>query len=118
MHPHDKSHRCALTYRQTDTGANASAEEAEDALEEGSETVNNLVYSFRLQPTQFDKKTYFSYLKGYLKSVKDKMAGAGATPDEIKDWETKASAFVKKKLLPNFGDYEFYTGESMDVDGM
>ena len=47
-----------------DTGANASAEEAEDALEDGEVKVNNVVNSFRLQSTSFDKKTYMSHLKG------------------------------------------------------
>lgn len=46
------------------TGANPSAEDGADGeLEEGAETVNNLVYSFRLQPTQFDKKSYLTHLK-------------------------------------------------------
>ena len=45
-------------------GANPSAEDNEDgALEEGAETVNNVVYSFRLQQTSFDKKSYLTYLK-------------------------------------------------------
>jgi len=28
------------------------------------ETVNNIVFSFRLNETQFDKKSYLTYLKG------------------------------------------------------
>ncbi|MEI4867057.1 hypothetical protein, partial [Klebsiella pneumoniae] len=53
-----------------DIGANASAEEAEEALEEGEERVNNIVHSFRLTETSFDKKSYMTYLKGYMKAVK------------------------------------------------
>jgi hypothetical protein len=48
----------------TDTGANASAEEAEEGLEDAEVKVNNIVHSFRLQSTSFDKKGYLSYLKG------------------------------------------------------
>ncbi|WP_223677179.1 translationally-controlled tumor protein, partial [Lysobacter sp. 13A] len=44
-------------------GANPSAEEAGEALEDGASSVNNVVHSFRLQPTSFDKKTYLGYLK-------------------------------------------------------
>lgn len=44
-------------------GANPSAEEQEEALEEGAATVNNVVHSFRLQSTSFDKKSYLTYLK-------------------------------------------------------
>jgi adenylate cyclase class IV len=47
-----------------DTGANASAEEAEEALEDAEVKVNNIVNSFRLQSTSFDKKSYLTYLKG------------------------------------------------------
>lgn len=46
-----------------DIGANPSAEEQEEAAEDGAQTVNNVVYSFRLQSTQFDKKGYLTYLK-------------------------------------------------------
>ena len=45
------------------SGANPSAEEQEDALEDGAQQVNNVVYSFRLQSTSFDKKSFLTYLK-------------------------------------------------------
>jgi uncharacterized protein CbrC (UPF0167 family) len=48
----------------SDIGANASAEEAEEALEDQAVKVNNIVNSFRLQETSFDKKGYLAYLKG------------------------------------------------------
>lgn len=35
----------------------SSAEEAEEALEEGEQRVNNIVHSFRLTETSFDKKS-------------------------------------------------------------
>jgi hypothetical protein len=46
-----------------DTGANASAEEAEEGVEDGAVQVNNVVNSFRLNQTSFDKKSYLSHLK-------------------------------------------------------
>jgi hypothetical protein len=46
-----------------DIGANPSAEEQQEALENGGQTVINIVHSFRLQPTTFDKKSYLTYLK-------------------------------------------------------
>ena len=52
---------------QVNTGANASAEEAEDDLEDADVKVNNVINSFRLQSTQFDKKSYLTYLKGMLR---------------------------------------------------
>jgi Translationally controlled tumour protein len=44
-------------------GANASAEEAEESLEDGAKTVNNVIHTFRLEPSAFDKKSYLTYLK-------------------------------------------------------
>ncbi|KUI54376.1 hypothetical protein VP1G_01735 [Cytospora mali] len=101
-----------------DIGANASAEEGEEAVEDASIKVNNIVHSFRLASTSFDKKSYLGYLKGYMKSVKTALKEAGKSDEEVKAFETGASKYVKEKLLPSFKDFEFYTGESMNPDGM
>ncbi|KAI0320801.1 translationally controlled tumor protein [Amylostereum chailletii] len=98
-----------------DIGANPSAEEQEEALEEGASQVNNIVHSFRLQATQFDKKSYLTYLKGYMKAVKAKLAET--KPDRVEAFEKGAAAYAKK-IVANFKDYEFYTGENMNPDGM
>lgn len=50
----------------TDIGANASAEEAEENVEDAAIKVNNIVHSFRLASTSFDKKSYLGYLKGTI----------------------------------------------------
>ena len=49
--------------KEIDTGANASAEEVEEGVEDGAVQVNNVVNSFRLNSTSFDKKQYLSHLK-------------------------------------------------------
>ncbi|KAF8655216.1 hypothetical protein AX16_003123 [Volvariella volvacea WC 439] len=95
-----------------DIGANPSAEEQEEALEDGATQVNNVVHSFRLQQTSFDKKTFLGYLKGYMKAVKGKLPA-----DRVEAFEKGASAYAKK-IIANFKDYEFYTGETMNPDGM
>ncbi|GAP86450.1 putative translationally-controlled tumor protein [Rosellinia necatrix] len=100
-----------------DTGANASAEEAEEGLEDAATKVNNIVHSFRLQSTSFDKAGYGSYLKGYMKKVLAHLKAKGAPESEIDTFKKGAAAF-SKKVLGSFKDWEFYTGESMDVDGM
>lgn len=48
---------------RTFLGANPSAEDQEEGLEEGASQVNNVVHSFRLQSTSFDKKSFLTYLK-------------------------------------------------------
>jgi len=102
---------------EVNTGANASAEEADEGLEDGAQQVNNVVNSFRLQSTQFDKKSYLSHLKTYMKKVKEAMKTKGASDEEISAFEKGASGFAKK-IVGNFKDYDFYVGESMDPDGM
>ncbi|KAK4442250.1 Mss4-like protein [Podospora aff. communis PSN243] len=102
---------------EVDIGANASAEEAEEGVEDTAVKVNNVVHSFRLQSTSFDKKSYLTYLKGYMKAVKKYLQDSGKSEDEVKDFEAKAGAFAKK-IIGNFKDWEFYTGESMNPDGM
>ncbi|KAH3899865.1 probable Translationally-controlled tumor protein homolog [Saccharomycodes ludwigii] len=99
-----------------DIGANPSTDAGdEDGVEDGSEVVNNVVYSFRLQPTAFDKKSFITYIKGYMKYIKNKLQETN--PDEIPVFEKGAQAYVKK-VLGSFKDWEFYTGESMDPEGM
>ncbi|KAF2828011.1 translationally controlled tumor-associated [Ophiobolus disseminans] len=100
-----------------DTGANASAEEAEEGADDNLEQVIDVVHSFRLNSTGFDKKSYLTYLKGYMKAVKEALKAKGADEAEIKDFESKAQGFAKK-IISNFKDYEFFTGESMNPDGM
>jgi hypothetical protein len=65
----------------------------------------------------WDKRLHLHDL-GYMKSVKAKLQEKGKDADVITAFEKGAQAYVKEKLLPNFKDFEFYTGESMDPDGM
>jgi len=102
---------------EVNTGANASAEEADEGVEDGAVQVNNVVNSFRLQSTSFDKKSYLTHLKGYMKKVKEALKEKGASENTIKEFETGAQAYAKK-IVANFKDYDFYVGESMDPDGM
>ncbi|KAF1800586.1 Mss4-like protein [Mucor lusitanicus] len=99
-----------------DIGANPSAEGGDDEGADATvETVNNVVYSFRLTPSSFDKKTYMGYIKGYMKALKAKLNETN--PERVAIFEKNATTLVKK-ILGNFKDYEFYVGESMDPDGM
>jgi hypothetical protein len=98
-----------------DIGANPSAEEQQETLEDGASQVNNVVHSFRLQSTSFDKKSFLTYLKSYMKAVKAELANS--KPDRVDAFEKGAQAYAKK-IVANFKDFEFYTGESMNPDGM
>ncbi|KAJ3118117.1 hypothetical protein HK098_006032, partial [Nowakowskiella sp. JEL0407] len=101
-----------------DIGANASAEGADDdgPLEEGMITVNNVIHTFRLQATQFDKKSYQVYLKAYVKQLQTEL-GIEAGSDEEKEFKAECNSFGKK-IIGGFKDYEFYVGESMNAEGL
>ncbi|KTW26661.1 hypothetical protein T552_02670 [Pneumocystis carinii B80] len=100
---------------EVDIGANPSAEGDEEITEDGVETVNNVVYSFRLVSTTYTKKDYQVYIKSYLKKLKQHLQEN--CPDRVEVFEKQVTVFIKK-VLANFSDYDFYMGESMDVDGM
>lgn len=46
------------------------------------------------------------------------MKAGGADEAKIKSFQKGVSEYYTKKIVPNFGDFDFYTGESMDPDGM
>ena len=53
-----------------------------------------------------------------MKKVVEKMKESGADESAIKKFQTGAQAYYTKQIAPNFKDYDFYVGESMDTDGM
>ncbi|KAJ5738135.1 Translationally-controlled tumor protein [Penicillium malachiteum] len=99
-----------------DIGANPSAEEHEEVIED-RETVIDIIYSFNLSPTSFDKKAYLRYLKGYVKAVKENLKAQGTSDEELRDYEHRANVFAKK-VMGKFDDYQFYAGKSFNPDGM
>ncbi|THW00763.1 microtubule/calcium-binding protein [Aureobasidium pullulans] len=101
-----------------DIGANPSAEDGGDeGADDTAETAIDVVHSFRLVKTSFDKKSYMGYLKQYIKKVKEHMKSRDASEDEIKEFEAGVKAYVSRPTFKKF-EYDFYTGESMDPDGM
>jgi hypothetical protein len=58
---------CALVTMKpgadVDIGANPSAEEQQEALDDGAIQVNNIIHSFRLHSVELDKKAYTIHLK-------------------------------------------------------
>lgn len=53
-----------------------------------------------------------------MKAVKAALSEKNADAETITAFEKGAQAYVKNTLLPKFKDFEFYTGESMNPDGM
>jgi len=99
-----------------DIGGNASAE-GEDAeqLESDVRQVLDIVDNCRLVETSFDKKTYMGTIKTYMQAVKAHLEAK--KPDRVKEFQEGAQEFVKK-VLTEFDDYCFYTGEGGSLEGM
>ncbi len=57
------------------------------------------------------------YYQSYMKAVKGHLESDESTKPLVTEFEKGAQAFAKK-IIANFKDYEFYTGESMNPDGM
>jgi len=97
-------------------GANPSAEEAEEGTDANVESGVDIVLNHRLVETAFgDKKSYMIYLKDYMKKVVDKLGETA--PDQVDVFKTNINV-VMKDVLSRFKDLQFFTGESMDCDGM
>lgn len=99
-------------------GGNASAEGGDEGgADDSKETVNNLVYGFRLKPYELDKKAYTKHIKDYGKKLVDKLKADGASEEEVNAFKTK---MAKKcgEIVKNFGDYDVYINEHYNEDGM
>jgi hypothetical protein len=97
-------------------GANPSAEEADEGTDEAVESGCDIVLNHRLVETGFgDKKAYTLYLKEYMKKLVSKLEER--SPDQVEVFKTNMNK-VMKELLNRFKDLQFFTGESMDADGM
>ncbi|KAG6866477.1 hypothetical protein C0991_003995 [Blastosporella zonata] len=110
-----------------DIGANPSAEGGDEALEDDVVKVNDVVHSFRLKQTSFgDLKSFRPYLKAYIQALQVKLfpadpnlpegTKAPASPEQ-NAFQQRAKAYAGM-VFANFADFDFYTGESMNPNGM
>jgi len=98
-------------------GANPSQEEADEGTDDAVESGVDIVLNHRLMETFAfgDKKSYTTYLKEYMKKLLTKLEET--KPEEVEIFKTNMNK-VMKDLLTRFKDLQFFTGESMDIDGM
>lgn len=108
---------------QVDIGANPATGDGEgcdddaaaEPVDDGSYEVIDVVDCCRLEPTSFDKKSYMTHIKEYMKAIKKRLEESN--PARVAVFEKGAATYVKK-VLENFDKYEFYTGENMDPEAM
>ncbi|XP_076659320.1 translationally controlled tumor protein [Halictus rubicundus] len=98
-------------------GFNPSAEEADEGTDVAVESGVDVVLNHRLQETYAfnDKKSYTLYLKDYMKKLVAKLEEKA--PDQVDVFKTNTNK-VMKDVLSRFKDLQFFTGESMDIDGL
>nr|CAH7754671.1 unnamed protein product [Callosobruchus chinensis] len=98
-------------------GANPSAEEADEGTEDAVESGVDIVLNHRLCETYAfnDKKSYTAYLKDYMKRLVAKLEETA--PDQVEVFKTNMNK-VMKDILGRFKELQFFTGESMEIDGM
>jgi len=96
-------------------GGNASAEEVTEGSEASSVSGVDIILNCKLQETAFTKKAYMAYLKDYMKAVRAKLEESD--PGRVESFVNDVKPEVTK-LLGNFSNYQFFTGESMNPDGM
>ncbi|KAH8277453.1 hypothetical protein KR026_011107 [Drosophila bipectinata] len=98
-------------------GSNPSAEEADEGTDTNVETGVDVVMNHRLQECFAfgDKKSYTLYLKDYMKKVLAKLEEN--SPDQVDVFKTNMNKAMKD-ILGRFKELQFFTGESMDCDGM
>jgi len=95
--------------------ANASAEEVSESNESSSISGVDIVLNHKLQETGFDKKQYMTYVKEYVKAIKAKLQES--SPDRVEGFMADIQPEVKK-IIGNIKNYQFFTGESMNPEGM
>jgi hypothetical protein len=109
-----------ITRKQGDIqieGFNPSAEEASEGPDDAVESGVDIVLNHRLSETYAfgDKKSFTAYLKEYMKKLVEKLEEN--SPDEVSVFKNNITK-VMKDIVGRFKDLQFYTGESMDIDGM
>jgi len=97
-------------------GGNASAEEALEGTEGGTESGINVVLDQRLVETGFNtKKEYQVYMKDYMKAVFAKLAETKSAEEVAEAKASAAEAF--KAACGKFKDLQFFGGASNNTDG-
>ncbi|KAG9349525.1 hypothetical protein JZ751_027970 [Albula glossodonta] len=96
-------------------GSNASAEQPDEGTEATTTSGVDIVINHKLQETSFTKDTYKTYIKDYMKAIKQKLEETN--PDRVKPFMSGAQKEIKS-ILANIKNYQFFTGENMNPEGM
>lgn len=102
----------------------------EEEVDDSQETVLNVVSNHDLKSITLTKKEFKAIMKMYWKNLKEKIEkDIEEAPEYEKDAHkakfksfknnfAKLKEFVKDTIVANFDEFEFYTGESMNPEGL
>ncbi|XP_035030776.1 translationally-controlled tumor protein homolog [Hippoglossus stenolepis] len=96
-------------------GANPSAEEMCESSDSATSSGVDIILNHKLQQTNYDRKQYLKHIKEYMKELKSKLEKD--KPEKVDEF-TKGMQLVVQRIVKNIKNYEFYTGESMNPDGL
>ena len=89
--------------------------DADEAVDDTQERVNDIMDGFKLSQVGFTKKEYATYIRAYMGRIKKHLEATDA--DRVAGFMAGASALVKW-IMGNFSEFEFYNGESFNQDAM
>lgn len=96
-------------------GGNASADALDEAVDGVTVSGVDIVMNHKLQETGFTKDAFKRYIKDYMKAIKSHLEKN--KPARVQPFMTGAAEKIKE-ILGNFKNLQFFTGESMDPEGM
>jgi len=104
---------------QFDTGANASAEEANESYDDEKVQVINIVHAHELQEVEgCDKNLVKAAYKGYFAALKAQLKYDDMNEDEKKEFDTALKSiqgWIVGTLFPKFDEFRFYMSKEVDV---
>jgi ubiquitin len=101
---------------EINTGGNASAEEAGEALDDAVVTVDAIESTFHLQSFEMSSTLLKGWLKSYYQAIRKSKKEAGVPVDEIKTFMSGAPACAKF-LLGKVKDCEVFINEDFNDQG-
>jgi hypothetical protein len=103
-----------------DAEEGATVDANQTGVEVSQARVIDVIDTHRLVETSFDKKSFLAYFKQYLATLLEKVIKPrfGEDTAAIDGWKKKVQDVVKEYVLDKFQDFEFYTGEQMNPEGM
>merc|ERR1712018_135449 len=100
-----------------DIGANASAEDGAEATDTVAASGLDCALASKLVKTEMSKVGYKGAIKEYMKALKENLEKQ--KPEVVDKFVSNAKKVVGTVIgNKKFSDYEFYTGSSMDPNGM